>query len=85
MIERGRRVRAALQQPQFQPLTTAHQVLLLQALELGLLDGLAVSTGRHQFVKHCDSSSLESLGSWRGASSKAARCQRMNSSSFRQH
>ena len=44
VIERGRRVRAALQQPQFQPLTTAHQVLLLQALELGLLDGLAVPT-----------------------------------------
>jgi F-type H+-transporting ATPase subunit alpha len=44
VIERGRRVRAALQQPQFQPLSTAHQVLLLQALELGLLDGLAVST-----------------------------------------
>lgn len=44
VIERGRRVRAALQQPQFQPLSTAHQVLLLQALELGLLDGLAVPT-----------------------------------------
>ena len=43
MIDRGRRVRAALLQPQFQPLSTAHQVALLQAIEDGLLDGSHVA------------------------------------------
>lgn len=43
VIERGRRVRAALLQPQFQPLSTAHQVALLQAIDDGLLDGLPTS------------------------------------------
>ncbi len=43
VIDRGRRVRAALLQPQFQPLSTAHQVALLQAIEDGLLDGSQVA------------------------------------------
>ncbi len=43
VIDRGRRVRAALLQPQFQPLATAHQVALLQAIEDGLLDGVPVA------------------------------------------
>jgi len=43
VIDRGRRVRAALLQPQFQPLSTAHQVALLLALEEGLLDRLALA------------------------------------------
>ncbi len=43
VIERGRRVRAALLQPQFQPLSTAHQVALLSALDDGLLDGLPLA------------------------------------------
>lgn len=43
VIDRGRRVRAALLQPQFQPLSTAHQVALLQAIEDGLLDGSHVA------------------------------------------
>jgi len=43
VIDRGRRVRAALLQPQFQPLSTAHQVALLQSIEDGLLDGAEVA------------------------------------------
>lgn len=43
LIDRGRRVRAALLQPQFQPLSTAHQVALLHALDAGLLDALPVA------------------------------------------
>lgn len=40
LIDRGRRVRAALRQPQFRPLSTAQQVALLGALDAGLLDAL---------------------------------------------
>ncbi len=51
VIERGRRVRAALLQPQFQPLSTAHQVAILQALDDGLLDGLPLAAiGRYRDV-----------------------------------
>jgi F-type H+-transporting ATPase subunit alpha len=44
IIDRGKRVRAALLQPQFQPLSTAHQVALLRAIEQGALDELPVSS-----------------------------------------
>ena len=41
-IERGRRLRALLSQPQFQPLRTVDEVALALALEAGLFDPLAV-------------------------------------------
>ena len=40
-IERGRRIRAALAQPQYAPLDLASEVLLMLALQSGLLDGVA--------------------------------------------
>jgi F-type H+-transporting ATPase subunit alpha len=42
VIEHGRRIRAVLTQPQYAPLTLAHQVAMLLALNEGLLDRLAV-------------------------------------------
>jgi F-type H+-transporting ATPase subunit alpha len=39
-IERGRRIRAALAQPQYAPLDLASEVLLMLALQSGLLDGI---------------------------------------------
>jgi F-type H+-transporting ATPase subunit alpha len=42
LIERGRRIRAVLTQPQYEPLSLAHQAALLLAIEQGLMDHLAV-------------------------------------------
>jgi len=41
-IERGQRIRAALNQPQYGPLDLATEVALVMALQNGLLDGLSV-------------------------------------------
>ena len=41
-IERGRRIRAVVTQPQFAPLRLADEVALLMALHAGLLDGLTI-------------------------------------------
>jgi F-type H+/Na+-transporting ATPase subunit alpha len=40
IIEHGRRIRAVLTQPQFEPLSLAHQAGLLIAIEQGLIDGI---------------------------------------------
>ena len=42
VIEHGRRIRAVLTQPQYQPLSVAHQVALLLAIEQRLLDRISV-------------------------------------------
>jgi F-type H+-transporting ATPase subunit alpha len=42
IIEHGRRIRAVLTQPQYEPLSMAHQVALLLAIEHRLLDGISV-------------------------------------------
>ena len=42
IIEHGRRIRAVLTQPQYEPLSVAHQVALLLAIEQRLLDRISV-------------------------------------------
>jgi F-type H+/Na+-transporting ATPase subunit alpha len=42
IIEHGRRIRAVLTQPQYQPLSVAHQLVLLLALDERLLDQLSL-------------------------------------------
>ena len=42
IIEHGRRIRAVLTQPQYQPLSIAHQVALLLAIDQSLLDTIPV-------------------------------------------
>ena len=41
-IERGRRIREVLKQPQYQPLTTAEQIIILMAATGGYLDSLDI-------------------------------------------
>jgi len=43
IIEHGRRIRAILTQPQYEPLSTAHQVALLVAIEEKLIDRIPVN------------------------------------------
>ena len=43
IIEHGRRIRAVLTQPQFAPLSVAHQVALLVAIDERLLDRLPLN------------------------------------------
>ena len=46
LIDRGRRIRAVLNQPQFEPASVAEQIVVLVALTAGLLDGVPLDKVR---------------------------------------